>query len=47
MQVKLSEKEQSVLVQLTKRHSSAQQLVLRARIVLAVGEGQSNAEIAR
>lgn len=46
-QVKLSEKEQSALVQLTKRRSSAQQLVLRARIVLAAGEGQSNAEIAR
>jgi putative transposase len=46
-QVKLCEEEQTALVRLTKRHGSAQQLVLRARIVLAAGEGQSNAEIAR
>ncbi len=46
-QVKLCEVEQTALVRLTKRHGSPQQLVLRARIVLAAGEGKSNAEIAR
>ncbi len=45
-QVKLREEEQAALVRVTKRHSSAQQLVLRARIVLAAGEGRSNTEIA-
>jgi hypothetical protein len=37
--VVLSEEEQTALVQLTKRHKSGQQLVLRARIALAAGEG--------
>lgn len=46
-QVKLSEEEHQALVHLTKRHGSAQQLVLRAHMVLAAGEGKSNAEIAR
>jgi len=46
-QVILSEEEQAALEQFTKRHKSGQQLVLRARIVLAAGEGHSNAEIAR
>jgi putative transposase len=46
-QITLGEEEQTALVRLTKRHGSAQQLVLRARIVLAANEGQSNAEIAR
>lgn len=46
-QIKLCEEEQTALVRLTKRHGSPQQLVLRARIVLAAGEGKSNAEIAR
>lgn len=45
--VKLREEEQAALVRLTKQHGSAQQLVLRARIVLAANEGHSNAEIAR
>lgn len=45
--VQLSEEERAALVEVTKRHKSGQQLVLRARIVLAAGEGQSNAEIAR
>jgi len=45
--VVLSEEEQTALVQLTKRHKSGQQLVLRARIVLAAGEGQSNAKFAQ
>jgi putative transposase len=45
--VLLSKEEQEALLRLTKRHTSAQQLVLRARIVLAAGEGLSNAEIGR
>src|SRR5947209_18799357 len=43
----LSEKEQEGLLQITKRHRSEQQVVLRARIVLAAAHGSSNAQIAR
>ncbi len=43
----LSEKEQEGLLQITKRHRSEQQMVLRARIVLAAAQGSSNAHIAR
>jgi putative transposase len=43
----LSEKEQEGLLQITKRHRSEQQLVLRARIVLAAAHGSSNVQIAR
>ncbi len=46
-QVILSDQEQEALVQLTKRHRSEQQQVLRARIVLAAAQGRSNAQIAR
>jgi putative transposase len=46
-QVILREKEQEELVQITKRHRSEQQQVLRARIVLAAAQGRSNAQIAR
>ncbi len=46
-QVKLSEREQEELVQITKRYRSEQQQVLRARIVLAAAQGHSNAYIAR
>jgi putative transposase len=46
-QVLLSKPEQEALVQLTKRHRSEQQQVLRARIVLAAAEGHSNAQVAR
>ena len=46
-QVKLSEREQEALVQITKRYRSEQQQVLRARIVLAAAQGHSNAHIAR
>jgi putative transposase len=42
----LSEKEQEGLLQITKRHRSEQQVVLRARIVLAAAQGQSNIQIA-
>jgi len=43
----LSEKEQEGLLQITKRHRSEQQVVLRARIVLAAAQGFSNAHLAR
>ena len=46
-QVILSEKEQQELEQITKRHRSEQQQAQRARIVLAAGQGDSNAHIAR
>ena len=42
----LSEQEQAALVQVTKRHRSEQQQVLRARIVLAAAQGRSNVQIA-
>jgi putative transposase len=35
------------LTKLTKAHQTGQQIVLRARIILAAGQGQSNAQIAR
>src|SRR5258707_13880652 len=43
----LSEKEQEGLHQITKRHRSEQQVVLRARIVLLAAQGSGNADIAR
>jgi hypothetical protein len=46
-QVVLSEKEQQALTQITKRHRSEQQVVMRARIVLASAQGHVNAHIAR
>jgi len=45
--VVLSEKEQEGLLQITKRHRSEQQGVVRARIVLQAAQGSSNAHIAR
>src|SRR5437764_15064686 len=42
----LSEKEQEGLLQITKRHRSEQQVVLRARIVLAAAQGHTNVQIA-
>lgn len=42
----LSEKEEERLQQITKRHRSEQQMVLRARIVLAAAQGTSNMQIA-
>jgi Helix-turn-helix domain len=44
--VKLSEKEQKELEQITKRHRSEQQQALRARIVLEAAQGHSNVQIA-
>jgi DNA-binding NarL/FixJ family response regulator len=43
----LSEKEQEELTQITRRHRSEQQMVLRAQIVLVAAQGYSNARIAR
>jgi putative transposase len=43
----LRKKEQEELEQITRRHKSEQQLVLRARIVLAAAQGHGNAQIAR
>jgi putative transposase len=43
----LSEKEQEGLQQITKRHRSEQQMVVRARIVLAAAQGHTNVQIAR
>ena len=42
----LSEKEQEGLLQITRRHRSEQQVVLRARIVLAAAQGHTNVQIA-
>ena len=42
----LSEKEQEGLLQITKRHRSEQQVVLRARIVLAAAQGHAHVQIA-
>jgi putative transposase len=46
-QIKLSEGEQQELEAVTRRHCSAQQLVLRARIVLLANEGKNNKQIAQ
>ena len=45
--VVLSEQEEQEFLQITRRHRSEQQVVLRARIVLAAAQGSSNAQIAR
>jgi len=42
----LSEKEQEGLLQITKRHRSEQQVVLRACIVVAAAQGHANVQIA-
>ena len=46
-QIKLSEGEQQELEAVTRRHRSAQQLVLRARIVLLANDGKNNKQIAQ
>ena len=43
----LSDEERQALDKLIKRHNAPQQLVLRARIVLAADSGKNNAQIAR
>jgi len=45
--IQLSEQEQKALTRLTRRHRSEQQVVLRARIILAAAQGSSNIQIAR
>ena len=45
--VVLNEKEQEALTGISRRYRSEQQVVLRARIVLAAGRGASNIQIAR
>ncbi len=45
--MKLSSAEQEGLEKLVKRHKTSQQIVLRARIVLAAGQGKSNSQIVR
>src|SRR5437899_12780879 len=44
--VVLSEQEREALVQITKRHRSQQQQALRARMILAAAQGNSNTQIA-
>ena len=45
--ITLSQAEQAALEQLTQAHRSAQQLVLRARIILKASQGLNNAQISR
>lgn len=45
--IQLSENEWEELARLTKRHRSEQQVVVRARIILAAAQGSSNIQIAR
>lgn len=45
--IHLSEQEQLELTRLTRRHRCEQQIVLRARIILAAAQGSSNIQIAR
>lgn len=45
--IELTGAERQALDELVRRHRTPQQMVLRARIVLAAGEGQNNAQIAR
>lgn len=44
--IQVSEKEQKELEQITKRHKSEQQQVLRAQIILLAAQGSSNVKIA-
>lgn len=45
-QITLTEDERGTLPRRDRRHSSAQALALRSRIVLASGEGRTNREVA-
>jgi transposase len=47
IEIKLIEQDRTGLEKLIKRHKTGQQIVLRARIVLAAGQGKSNAQIGR
>jgi putative transposase len=46
-EVNLSEAERTGLGQLVRRHNIGQQIALRARIILAAGQGQTSSAIAR
>jgi len=43
----LTDAERQALGDLVRRHSAAQQIALRARVVLAAAEGKNNAQVAR
>ena len=45
--IELKDAERQALNELLRRHNTPQQIALRARIVLAAGGGQNNAQIAR
>lgn len=45
--IELTDAERQALNELVRRHSTPQQIALRARIVLAAAEGRNNAQIAR
>lgn len=45
--LQLDQSEKDGLEQLIKRHKAGQQMVLRARLILAAAEGKSNCQIAR
>jgi transposase len=45
--IELTDAELQALVELVRRHSTAQQIALRARLVLAAAEGYNNAQVAR
>jgi len=45
--IELTNAEQQALDKLVRRHNTAQQIAVRARIVLAAAEGKNNAQIAR
>jgi putative transposase len=47
IEVILSEEEQSSLEQLVRRHNVGQQIALRARIILAAGQGRTSSTISR
>ena len=46
-ELKLEEKEREYLKKLINRHTTEQQIALRAKIVLLADEGENNREIAR
>lgn len=45
--IELTDAERRALHALVRRHSTSQQIALRARIILAAAEGRNNAQIAR
>jgi putative transposase len=47
IEVILSEEEQTSLEQLVRRHNVGQQIALRARIILAAGQGRTSSRISR